>query len=533
LCCELEAVYNTLLEETETMKLLFSLLDAPAPLASKVAGYFGRVVGSLLLRKGGEMLQYFQQEGDALLEKLVAHVDTTSVADVVKRMVGADDGTSVLPLPAMSQWLAETPLIDMLLSRLSSSHSSETQANAADILSATAHSQPSPLAMKLAEHACVTTLMTHALAPGKKVLVPALDVCLALLEPQRALLGESIIGSILDSSQQESTAKARSEAASAIVQHLEPLVELLRLEEAGDTKALEVAYGVLTPPLGRHRLKIVELLAALVRSGCSVTTEEPIVRSSALPRCLGLFSAFPFNNLLHHSVASMLISCVSPSSGTTDVMLRHLFEDCALLDWIVQLPQSVVPAPLPGRHEQAAAKTPLRAGYLGHITQVAGALERAAAPSGFSGEEAGTSSAQSAGTSASAKIAYYTAAHEGWIKYVEEVLHPQQELENTSGWACGRPAPQALAGLDSEDDFQVCMWGGSFSIYLNLNMVSLSICHLPFWCTRAINFLLVFTQLTQLPLIPFSSSLKCSMNWIWSRSQGCNSPCIIGEENKA
>ena len=134
-------------------------------------------------------------------------------------------------------------------------------------------------------------------------------------------------------------------------------------------------------------------------------------------------------------------------------MLRHLFEDCSLLDWIVQLPQSVVPTPLPGRQEQAAAKTPLRAGYLGHITQVAGALERAAAPSGSS-EEAGMSTS-SAGTSASAKIAYYTAGHEGWIKYVEEVLHPQQDLENTSGWACGRPAPQALAGLDSEDDFQV------------------------------------------------------------------------------
>ena len=468
LCCELEAVYNTLLEETGTMRLLFSLLDAPAPLASKVAGYFGRVVGSLLLRKGSEMLEYFQREGDSLLEKLISHVDTTSVADVVKRMVGADDGSSVLPLPAMSQWLAETPLIDLLLGRLSSNHSAETQANAADILSATAHSQPSPLALKLAEHACVTTLMAHALAPGRQVLVPALDVCLALLEPQRAMLGDSIIGTILDSAQQESTSKARNGAAAAIVQHLEPLVEVLRLEEAGDARKLEVPYGVLSPPLGRHRLKIVELLAALVRSGSSVSTEEPIVRSAALPRCLSLFSAFPFNNLLHHSVASMLISCVSPTSGTSEVMLQHLFEDCALLDWIVQLPQSVVPTPLPGRLEESAAKTPLRAGYLGHVTQVAGALERAAAPSGSS-DEAGATSSASAGSASvtSAKIAYYTAGHEGWIKYVEEVLHPQQELENTSGWACGRPAPQPLAGMDSEDDFQV-------SMSLNLCLISVA-----------------------------------------------------------
>ena len=474
LCCELEAVFNTLLEEAGSMKLLFSLLDSPAPLSSKVAGYFGRVVGSLLLRKGSEMLQYFQQEGDALLEKLVAHLDTTSVADVVKRMVGADDGTSVMPLPAMTQWLAETPLVELLLSRLGSGHSAETRANAADILSATAHAQPSPLAFKLAERACVTTLMQHALAPGRQVLVPALDVCIALLEPRRPMLGDGMGGastSILDTMQQETTQRAKNEAAAAIVVHLAPLIEVLSLEGAaagegssgGDSGiaaaaviAQDTPYGVLLPPLGRHRLKVVELLAVLVRCGCAAMTEEPIVLSSAVPRCLRLFSAFPFNNLLHHSVASMLMASLSSESTA---MVQHLFVECRLLDWIVQLPQTVVPLPLPGRQEQAAAKTPLRAGYLGHITQVAGMLENLALrPVGSlsgDGTSAGRSSPSGSSPSGPSVVAAHMAGHAGWIKFVEEVLHPQQELENTSRWACGRPAPMGIAGMDSEDEFQV------------------------------------------------------------------------------
>lgn len=57
LCCEVEAVFNTLLEDEELMALLFSLLDQPPPLSAKVAGYFGRVVGLLLLRKTNEMMQ--------------------------------------------------------------------------------------------------------------------------------------------------------------------------------------------------------------------------------------------------------------------------------------------------------------------------------------------------------------------------------------------------------------------------------------------------------------------------------------------
>lgn len=172
LCCELEAVFNTLLEDAALMQLLFSLLDRPAPLDCKTAGYFGRVVGNLLLRKGAEMLDYMQKEGTPLLTKLVKHVDTTSIADIIKRMVGADDQSSLMgsPSAAMSPWLASTPLLELLLERLNASNSPEAQSNSADILSSTANSQPSPLAAKLAEPVAVTALVRQNVAGAAGVI---------------------------------------------------------------------------------------------------------------------------------------------------------------------------------------------------------------------------------------------------------------------------------------------------------------------------------------------------------------------------
>lgn len=80
-----------------------------------------------------------------------------------------------------------------------------------------------------------------------------------------------------------------------------------------------------------------ELLAALVRGGTS-TAESAFAASGALPVCLKLFVEFPFNNLLHHNVASMLIAC---ASSADDGMLEHTFGACAILEWIARLPVDV------------------------------------------------------------------------------------------------------------------------------------------------------------------------------------------------
>ncbi|KAL6757992.1 SIT4 phosphatase-associated protein-domain-containing protein [Haematococcus lacustris] len=440
-CCEVEAVFNTLLEDEELMQLLFSLLSQPAPLSSKTAGYFGRVVGTLLLRKTNEMMQYLQDK-PAILAALVNHVGTTSIADIVKRIVGADDQASILFLPQYAQWLANTPLVDLLLARLAEP-SSDAQTNAADILSGIAHTQPSPLASKLTNDSCIAQLFQHAMAPGNQVLVPALDVCIALVEPRRS------VQSLSDAPLHEAVYNAKVEAVNAIVEHLPKLAEVLKTSEDSPAAVQETPCGLLAPRLGRARLRVVQLLAVLLRSECA-SAETAVIATDSVSTCLKLFAQYTFNNMLHSQVVGMLMAILNKAS---DAMLQHLFQTCKLLDWLTSLPVIVRPVPLPGQEEIAASKPLLRAGYMGHVTQIASTLDKLS-----SGQPTSSSSSDSPASESKAPFAQFLDAHSEWQTYLEQSLRPRQELENTSHWACGRPTATELNGLDSDnDEFQAEM----------------------------------------------------------------------------
>lgn len=423
-CCEVEAIFNTLLENEELMHLLFSLLDKQPPLDCKVAGYFGRVVGYLLIRKTGEMMQYLSKN-EALIEKLVNHVDTTSIADVLKRLVGADDQSSMLFLPSHTQWLSDTNLVELLLARLDPKHSGDVQANTSDILCAISHSQPSSLSAKLMREESIASLFRHALVGDNQLLVPALDVCIALLEPRRSAQEAFGLdcGSPTPLSQLQTP---QSEAIKSIISYVPRLVEYLGDHSSGHVQ--ECPYGVLAPPLGRAKLKVTELLGALLRSG-GEETDTAVREAKALELCLRLFEQYPFNNMLHHNVTRILLAVML--NRRTDVLLEHLLEDCRLLDWIIGLPKKVVPKPRAGCEELASAKDPLRAGYLGHITQLSNHIALVANEKPYLLEQ--------------------LRAHEGWSQYIAQVLQPQNELENVNRWTCGRPTATELGGLDSDD----------------------------------------------------------------------------------
>lgn len=341
---------------------------------------------------------------------------------------------------------------------------SQAQQNAADILTAIAHTQPSALAAKLTSPDSITALFSHALAPSHQLLVPALDVCIALVEPKRCAQASD------EPAYQEAVTQAKLQAVDAMVQHLPSLVRLLG--EEGDKLAAspcETPYGLLSPPLGRARLKIVDLLAVLFRSG-STSVEPKMMELEAVQTCCRLFSSYPFNNLLHHCVTALLVAALTRCS---EDMLRHVFEHCKLLDWLTSLQVEVKPVPLPGNEELAASKPSVRAGYMGHVTQIATTLEsltqqpHSSSSSSDAGQDASAGGAAAAASpSSKSLVAKYLEGHAGWHSYVEQQLHYQQELENTSRWACGRPIAAQLASLDSDgDEFQV---GQQFALPLAL-----------------------------------------------------------------
>ncbi|GBF89982.1 hypothetical protein Rsub_02688 [Raphidocelis subcapitata] len=434
-CCEVEAVFNTLLEDEALLDLLFSLLDAEPPLSCKTAGYFGRVVGQLLLRKTNEMMQYLSNH-DGILEKLVAHLDVTSIADVIKRLAGADEQSSMVFMPMHTQWLVETPLLDMLLERLGPGWSSDAVTNAADILTAIAHTQPSALSAKLMEPPSIAALFKRALEPGGRVLVPALEVCSALLEPRRGLegmgggdgptggggLGEGASPTAAAAA----AARPRADALRAMLVYLPQLVSFLASSDADTVQ--ETPYGLLAPPLGRARLKVVELLAVLLHVG-DEDVDAALIAANALGLVMDLFAQYPFNNLLHHQVYYMLRGLLLRA---TPMMVSHTFGTCRLVAWLAGLPTAVTPRARPGGPEP---RGPLRAGYLGHVTRMANLLIDAA--------------------SQKPAVADALAADEAWAAFAAGELQRRNEIEDVTHWECGRPTSAEMGELGSDgDDFQ-------------------------------------------------------------------------------
>ncbi len=69
------------------------------------------------------------------------------------------------------------------------------------------------------------------------------------------------------------------------------------------------------------------------------------------------------------SVQVMMLMRYSLDSGS-DALIDYLFQDCQLLNWLLDAPHTVTPHASPF-DSKAATRKPLRAGYLGHMTIIA------------------------------------------------------------------------------------------------------------------------------------------------------------------
>ncbi|KAK9834883.1 hypothetical protein WJX81_006337 [Elliptochloris bilobata] len=428
LCCEVDAIFSALLDDPALLARLFGFLDAEGPLDCVRAGFFARSVTCLLMRRHADVMRYLQT-APGWLDHLVAHVDTTSIAEVTVRLVGADEQTAMYFSPAQFAWLPGTSVAAALLDKLAPGNSRDAQKNAAGVLAAIARSTMSPLTRAFTEPAFMARLLECAF--GEDASLQALDVCIALLEP-KPMAGEAyapppgVVGADTPLSLSELDAAVKAAAVQGVLGHLGRLVEMLEQGVGGPT-AQETPFGLLEPPLGTARLKAVEVVAALLRLG-STSAEQGVREAGAAIKCLQLFLRFPFNNLLHHQVAGMVVSALESGS---DEFLAHLFQEGQLIGWLTSAPSTVTPTPRPN-DDRAGERKPLRAGYMGHISALANKM----------GE---------VGTRRPA-VAEALRGSRAWGSWLQRVLRPRNELENVMRWACGRPSAADLAGADSDEN---------------------------------------------------------------------------------
>ncbi|KAI3995615.1 hypothetical protein MKX01_023360 [Papaver californicum] len=422
--CEIDVILKTLVDDDELMGLLFSFLEPNHPHSPLLAGYFSKVVVCLMLRKTVPLMNYVQGHGD-VFRQLVDLIGITSIMEVLIRLVGADDHFYSNFTDVM-QWLADSNLLEMIVDKLNPSCPSEVQANAAETLCAITRNSPSALAAKLSSPSFIERIFCHALeeSQSKSGLVHSLSICISLLDSKRSA---SSFYSMRSQHLYEQPIPVNPVTITAMIPKLGDLLTLLNT--TSDQTVFPTTYGSLKPPLGKHRLKILEFIAVLLRIGNDLAEKELVILG-AIQRILDLFFAYPFNNALHHHVESVVISCLESKNNT---VVDHLFQDCNLVGKILKADGNSV---LLGDTNQptlnAVGRQPPRSGNLGHITRISNKLV-----------ELGNGNSQ---------IQTYLKENGDWVNWQTTVLQERNTVENVYRWACGRPTALHDRTRDSDDD---------------------------------------------------------------------------------
>eukprot|EP01006_Ploeotia_vitrea_P026427 TRINITY_DN59413_c0_g1_i1.p1 TRINITY_DN59413_c0_g1~~TRINITY_DN59413_c0_g1_i1.p1 ORF type:complete len:788 (-),score=143.05 TRINITY_DN59413_c0_g1_i1:351-2714(-) len=172
--------------------------------------------------------------------------------------------------------------------------------------------------------------------------------------------------SSIESSATENSASAAKEAAYAEMQATKETFSIIMaraqemidfLKNPGALDPVTTTFGVLSPPLGMSRLKIVELLLVMLKTK-KVWVEEEAIQLDMVNICLDLFFRYDMNNLLHILVEDIVSTCMTASDDT----IKHLFNDCQLVARITQAVQE----------DEKMSQDPkaMRKGYFGHITNL-------------------------------------------------------------------------------------------------------------------------------------------------------------------
>ncbi|KAE9461266.1 hypothetical protein C3L33_06863, partial [Rhododendron williamsianum] len=425
--CEIDVIFKTLVEEEELMNLLFSFLEPNRPHSALLAGYFGKVVICLMGHQD-------------VFRQLVDLIGITSIMEVLIRLVGAEDHIYPNSLD-VQQWLADSNLLEMIVDKLCPPSPPEVHANAAETLCAITRNASSTLAAKLSSPSFVARIFGHALedSNSNSGLVHSLSVCISLLDPKRSV-PSPMLHSFRSQHMYESPTPVNPETVGAMLPKLGDLLMLLNV--SSDEKILPTTYGELRPPLGKHRLKIVEFIAVLLKTGNEVAEKE-LVTSGTIQRVLDLFFEYPFHNSLHHHVESIIISCLESKN---DTIVNHLLQECNLIGKILQTDKHpIVCSDLYQPTLPAAGRQTPRAGNLGHITRISNKLVQLANSNIH---------IQTFLQFLLVAIAMVLASNENteWNEWQTTVLHERNMVENVYRWACGRPTALHDRTRDSDEE---------------------------------------------------------------------------------
>mmetsp|Transcript_18562 Transcript_18562/g.45586 ORF Transcript_18562/g.45586 Transcript_18562/m.45586 type:complete len:649 (-) Transcript_18562:1451-3397(-) len=400
LATDLTPVNDCLFAHPNLVNLLLSILEREPPLGALPAGYFAKVMLSLLSRRPEETIKVI--EDYKVVPMLLKHIAANSILELLLKVVSeveesmhvkssymgsmrqeedntgfgrtqskhSDNGqmeeSGIGSLDIDSEWLHHLNLVESLIEKLAPENSPEVHANASAALcglitsqsqscmmSAHAASNSRRLVLRLLVAETANSLLERAFKGSPSSLEHGLTVIVELVRMCTSMRIDDSQRNPSDQGKPNPTATVH-----AISGRMGDLVGMLTKPPA--IAPITNTTGTLDPPMGSIRLKVIDVLHALI-SLADPVVEEHIVQSKVLPICLDLFFKYEWCNLLHNTVKQMLDAVLTV--GGTEIK-KCLFTDCDLLGRIMKTFE----------HEEGQTKVPTR-GYMGHLRLLSNKIE--------------------------------------------------------------------------------------------------------------------------------------------------------------
>ncbi|KAJ3200174.1 hypothetical protein HDU67_002256, partial [Dinochytrium kinnereticum] len=130
LSCEIYAVCEAAINNTELMTDFWKLLDREPSLNPLQASYFSKVNNVFFQKKAGEMVAFVKNQPN-IVKKILSHIGTSAVADLLLKIISVEE---VPEGQGVVKWLAGQDLIPSLINRLEPNQDVEVHNTAAQTL---------------------------------------------------------------------------------------------------------------------------------------------------------------------------------------------------------------------------------------------------------------------------------------------------------------------------------------------------------------------------------------------------------------
>jgi len=320
-----------------------------------------------------------------MIQRIIDHIGTAAILDFLIKLIGDEENLTI------QSWLIHENLVPLLITKLDPFQDFEVHRNVSEaliaIITTSSHQQlqATPLLDKLQEETQMTALLNNILLGGTALLY-GIQVPIELLKRLNKSIKELLI----------------------IPVDIPPILNII-LKRLNDfhvvlntpPNQIITSMGVINPPAGKARIKVIEFFVHLVRTNYEVVALE-IIKAEIIKTCLDLFFQLCWNNFLHRIVLDLVQSILE---GKSDALRLELLKpENTLIDRIL--------AANSRNDEFLSQPKRNRLGFMGYITIISQAII-------------------SAGEKYPETIGSQLKKNENWQRYVDLVLMEIIKVEST------------------------------------------------------------------------------------------------------